>query len=112
MDEEIKDNGEIVSKYRNIKTIINGISFHSKKEGLRYVELKQLEKRKKIFNLKLQPKYIIAINGIKICSYIADFSYGENGFTIVEDVKGFKTSIYRLKKKLMKVILGIEIYET
>lgn len=102
-----------MSKYNNKKTIINGISFHSKKEGLRYIELKQLLKSKKIFDLELQQKYDIIINNEKVCSYIADFKYKDkNGNTITEDVKGFKTAIYRLKKKLMKAVLGIEILET
>ena len=108
------------NKYNNKKAVINGITFHSQKEGLRYIELKQMEKNKKILNLILQPKFAIIVNGIKICTYIADFSYikrntrGKEDYpeNIVEDVKGFKTSIYRLKKKLMKAVLGIEILET
>ena len=107
------------NKYNNKKTVINGITFHSQKEGLRYIELKQMEKNKKILNLILQPKFKIVVNGMKVCSYIADFSYikrnakGKEDYpeTIIEDVKGFKTSIYRLKKKLMKAALGIEIQE-
>ena len=107
------------NKYNNKKTVINGITFHSQKEGLRYIELKQMEKNKKILNLILQPKFKIVVNGMKVCSYIADFSYikrntrGKEDYpkTIIEDVKGFKTSIYRIKKKLMKAALGIEIQE-
>ena len=101
------------NKYNNKKTVINGITFHSKKEGLRYIELKQMQKKNKIFDLVLQPKFLIKINGVKICTYIADFTYKTGiGVVIVEDVNGFKTSIYRLKKKLMKAVLGIDIWET
>jgi len=66
-----------------------------------------------IINLELQPKFPIEVNGIKICTYIADFRYKErDGTEVVEDCKGFKTDVYRLKKKLVKAIYGIEILET
>lgn len=105
-----------MSKYNNIKTKVDGIMFDSKKEAARYGVLKLLEKKKKIFNLKLQPKFPIAVNGEKICTYIADFSYSDMvpngaGYDVVEDVKGVKTAIYRLKKKLVKAVYGIDIQE-
>lgn len=107
-------------KYRNIKTVIDNIKFDSKKESYRYLELKQLQKQGKISDLTLQPKFILEINGCKICNYIADFSYYvQDSRTkaiclnrVVEDVKGMKTAVYRLKKKLMKACHGIDILET
>ena len=102
-----------LSKYNNQKTLVDGIMFDSKKEAKRYGELNLLFKKGKITYLETQPKYEIIIKGKKICSYIADFRYIIGGKEIiVEDVKGFKTSTYRLKKKLMKAIYGIDIYET
>lgn len=98
-------------KYKNIKTIKDGITFASKKEAKRYEELKILSKAQKIRDLELQPKYPLIVNGHKVCTYIGDFTYKENGKSIIEDVKGVKTSVYRLKKKLMKAILGIDIFE-
>jgi len=48
-----------------------------------------------------------------IGSYRADFTYvNEDGQPIVEDVKGFRTPVYRLKKKLMRALYGIEILES
>ena len=114
------------SKYKAVKTTIDGITFDSKKEAKRYTELKVLERAGHITHLELQPEYEIVINGVKICKYKADFRYftvrqennalsynskgewqtptmtGDKEGQIVEDVKGFKTPIYRLKKRLVE----------
>jgi hypothetical protein len=99
------------SKYRNIKTEVHGITFASKKEAYRYCELKLLQRASEISDLELQPRYDIVINGMKVCTYVADFRYKESGETITEDAKGMLTPMYRLKKKLMKACHGIEIKE-
>ena len=52
------------------------------------------------------------IKGVKVGFYKADFRYMQDGELIVEDVKGMKTPIYNLKKKMIKAIYGIEILET
>jgi hypothetical protein len=100
-----------VNKYRNKRTIVDNITFASKKEAARYGDLKLLEKHGLISDLQLQPKYVIEVNGVKICSYLGDFRYWINGEMIIEDVKGVKTPAYRLKKKLMLAVFGIEIQE-
>lgn len=113
-----------MNKYHAKKTEVDGIVFDSKRESERYKELKLLEKVGEIRYLKLQPKYDLVVNGQKICTYKADFQYEgkiiESNiiFTpigwkpFVEDVKGVKTPVYRLKKKLMKALHGIDILET
>ncbi len=100
-------------KYRNIKTIVNGITFDSKKEANRYSQLLLLEKAGEISYLELQKRFELKVNNIKICTYIADFQYHDLGSNnvIIEDVKGIKTPVYNLKKKLMKAIYKIEIKE-
>jgi hypothetical protein len=99
----------IKRKYNNIKKTVNGIKFDSIKEANRYQELMLLQKAKKIMNLKLQPEFILQ-DSFKIgkvihraIKYIADFQYAitENDRFIVEDVKGMKTEVYRIKKKLL-----------
>lgn len=99
------------NKYRAQKTIVDGVTFASKAEARRYGVLKTLQKVKTISNLRLQVSYTIAVNGQKICRYVADFVYVEKGVEVVEDVKGVKTPAYQLKKKLMKAVLGVEIRE-
>ena len=102
-----------ILKYKNKKTEIDGIMFDSKKEGSRYLDLKLLENLGEISELELQPKYDFIVNDVKICSYRADFRYREkDGTQVVEDVKGFKTSMYKLKKRLMLAFYGIKIRET
>jgi hypothetical protein len=102
-----------MSKYGNIKTMYYGILFDSKKEGERYLRLKQLEEEGKISNLQLQVPYPVIINGVKVCDYKADFVYHiETGAIVVEDVKGYKTPEYRLKRKLIRAVYGFLIKET
>ena len=100
-----------MSKYRAIRTEVDGIMFASKKEAMRYKELKFLLQEERISDLVLQPKYPIEVCGKKICTYIADFMYNEDGKQVVEDVKGVKTSVYRIKKKLTEAIYNITIKE-
>jgi len=101
-----------LNKYHNKKTTIDGIVFASKREANRYLELKLLELVKEISKLELQVPYVLSVNGEKICRYIADFEYmDKRGNVITEDVKGVKTAVYQLKKKLMKAIYGIDILE-
>ena len=92
-----------LSKYKAKRTEIDGIKFASKKEATRYQELKLLEKAGEIKELELQPKFPMVINCAKICTYIADFKYYDNDLKdyVVEDVKGFRTQVYSLKKRLL-----------
>ncbi|MEG1074908.1 MAG: DUF1064 domain-containing protein [Ruthenibacterium sp.] len=95
-----------MSKYNSQKVTYNGINFESKKECGRYRELLLLERAGKIQNLMLQPRYTLQEafrrNGkaIRKIEYVADFCYCADGKSIVEDVKGMKTDVYKLKKKL------------
>jgi hypothetical protein len=100
------------SKFGNIRTEIDGINFHSKKEAARYLVLKEALAAGEITDLRLQVSHQIIVNGKKICRYISDFEYLENGLPIVEDVKGRLTDVYKLKKKLMAACHNIEIRET
>lgn len=88
-----------MNKYRNIKTVVDGITFASRKEANRYAELKLLERQKEISDLVLQPSFPLYA-GIK---YIADFCYIDKKNSeklTVEDVKGMRTDVYKLKIKL------------
>ena len=100
------------NKYGAIKTTINGIKFDSKKEGRRYSALRLLEKTGKISDLSLQPKFDLMVNCVKVGFYKADFKYTQDGREVIEDVKGMKTPVYNLKKRMIKAIYGIEIFET
>jgi len=101
------------SKYGNVKTMVDGRIFASKREAARYQELRLLLRAGKIHDLQCHPAFACVVNQQRVCTYIADFQYYdvEKGETVTEDVKGVKTAIYRLKKKLVLACGGIEIKE-
>ena len=108
------------SKYGNIATVVDGIRFASKREARRWQDLRLLEKAGEIRNLMRQVRYPLTVNGIRITTYIADYVYvplnrisKEWEFNdVVEDVKGVRTPVYKLKRALMFAIHGIKIVET
>ena len=106
------------SKYRNKKVVVDGIVFDSKKEARRYTELLLLERAGAIRELRRQVKFELIpsqrYDGKVVerpCSYVADFVYREKGNLIVEDTKGFRTTDYIIKRKLMLWVHGIRIKE-
>ena len=118
------------NKYKSHKTNANGVIFDSKKEYDRYIELTLLSRSGAIKGLKRQVKFelipaqyepdIINPRGKvkkgklieRAVSYIADFVYtDENGKTVVEDTKGFRTKDYIIKRKLLLYMHGIRIKE-
>lgn len=101
------------SKYKNEPTWVDGLRFDSKREAKRWQDLELRRKAGAIACIERQKRYSLGFNGEHICDYIADFVYREHGIaTVVEDCKGFRTQVYKLKKKLMKAIYGIDILET
>ena len=108
-----------MNKYGAKRTIVDGITFDSKFEARCYSLLKLLERAGEVRALKLQPRFDIVVNGVKVCTYVADFSYQETRQTqfgptwddIIADAKGVRTRDYRLKVKLMKAVYGVDIVE-
>ncbi len=105
-----------MSKYHSIKVKRDGYTFDSKAEARRWDELKLLERNGDISHLVVYPKYPILVNNYEICTYIADFQYVElaTQAIITEDVKSpvtRKLPVYRIKKKLMFAVHGINIVE-
>jgi len=97
-----------MSKYGNRKTQVFGITFDSKAEALRYMELIDMRNDGAISELEIQPEFEILpsfdLRGkhYRTTKYIADFSYIENGVLVVEDVKGFETEAFKIKAKLFR----------
>lgn len=101
-------------KYGNIPTNVDGKSFQSKLEAGRYCELTLLQKAGKISDLRTQVLYRLDVGGVHICNYYADFVYtDERGNEVVEDTKSpaTVTDVFKLKKRLMKAVHGIEVIE-
>jgi len=99
-------------KYRNKSVVVDGFRFDSKKEAARWVELKALGAAGLLDELTRQVRFPIIINKQKVCDYVADFTYVIDGTRVVEDVKGRRTDVYKLKKKLMKACYEVEVEET
>lgn len=99
-------------KYSAQATVVDGVKFASKKEAKRYTELKQLEAAGAISGLRLQTRFPLRVNDVLICTYVADFVYVEAGLPVVEDCKGVRTPVYKIKAKLMQAVHGITIRET
>ena len=126
-----------MNKYQAIKTCVNGIEFDSRKEARRYQELLLLQRAGVILNLRMQEKFLLIPSQFEtvetgeyyqtgskkgtpktkeVCVekpvvYVADFVYEQDGKTIVEDTKGFKTKDYIIKRKLLLWTHGIRIKE-
>ena len=98
----------MMNKYRNKKVQVDMYVFDSIRESQRYKELKLLERAGEIQDLELQPHFLLQEsfkkNGktYRKIEYIADFKYTENEKTIVEDVKGMQTDVFKLKHKLFE----------
>lgn len=98
-----------------IRRTVDGRVFASLKEAQRYQALRFREIAGEIRDLECQPKYVIEINGVRICEVIPDFRYvTRTGRVIVEDVKSRHTQkdpVYRLKKKLVEATHYISVVE-
>ena len=127
------------SKMHNRKVELDGFIFDSIRESLRYKELKLQQGSRLISDLEVHPRFDIIVNGYKICTMKPDFSYikyyrDESQDKIVEDVKSkvdvkprftmgpdgklrkkkkfsTRTEAYRIKRKLMKAVLSIDVIE-
>ena len=107
-----------MSKYKNKKVVVDNILFDSKKEANYYTKLKILRDAGKILDLELQKRFVLQ-QGFKLhgktyraITYIADFVYkDQEGQTHVVDTKGYRTEVYKIKKKLFMKKYGIEIEE-
>lgn len=98
-------------KYKNQPIVTEEGRFASKKEYADWCALKLREKAGLITRLERQPKFRLSVNGQLVTTYIADAVFFKNGKRVVVDSKGVQTPVYRLKKKLMRALLNIEVQE-
>jgi hypothetical protein len=102
-----------MSKYGAVRTKYNGRTYASKKEARRAAELDALMRADDgVSHVLPQPDFQCIVNGRKVCTYVADFKvWWKDGRITYEDVKGMKTPVYRLKKKLVEALFNITIEE-
>lgn len=123
-----------MSKYFSKTVTRDSNTYDSVKEYRRHQGLLLLEKAGAITDLRRQVKFVLIptqrepdtrgvrggiIKGAVLersCVYIADFVYNENGKQVVEDVKGYTKGVayelFKIKRKLMLWLHGIQIKET
>ena len=118
------------NKYHATKVVFDGITFDSKKEGLYYLRLKDMQRCGEISDLRLQVSYellppiykdevvhmktkdkVVKKLIQRAVTYVADFVYMKDGKECVVDTKGMRLADYILKKKMMLALKGIEIIE-
>ncbi|MBY3073420.1 DUF1064 domain-containing protein [Rhizobium laguerreae] len=100
------------AKYGNKKVMIDGITFDSKREAAYYSELKIREKAGEVTGVEMQrPFALLGLNGALMATFRADFCFWDNtaGRFRCIDVKGFDTPVGKLKRKMMKGLLGIDV---
>ena len=94
------------NKFNAVKTKIDNITFDSKKEANRYLELNQMQKIGVIKDLQCQPRIPLIVNGKQLGHYVGDFKYLDKtrNVYILEDVKSkaTRTPVYILKKKILE----------
>lgn len=100
------------SKYRAQPVTTEEGRFASKKEYADWCELKLREKAGLIQRLERQVRIPITINQQTVCTYIADAIWFENGERVVFDSKGYETPEFKLKRKLLKAVLNINLRTT
>jgi Protein of unknown function (DUF1064) len=102
------------TKWRATPTTVDGIVFASQAEATRYGELRLLLQAGAITQLVTHPRFTLAVHDEVVGVYVADFRYRtSDGLLVVEDVKSpvSRTPIYRLKRKLLRALWGIEVVE-
>lgn len=112
------------SKYGSVRTVVDGIKFHSRAEAWRYQELRLLEKSGEIRALELQPEFLLYVgldlpidatrDPLKLGVYRGDFRYerrliGAGWHQVVEDVKGMDTPLSKWKRRHVKAQYGITV---
>jgi hypothetical protein len=102
------------SRHKAKRVDIDGRSFASKAEGNRYLELRRREAIGLIRELECQPRFPLVVAGVKVATYVGDFSYldGGTGELVVEDVKGKGAPlerVFQLKRRLVEALYPFKI---
>ena len=107
-----------MSKYKAVRTEVDGVVFHSKREAARYGELQMLRRSGIIHNLAMQVHFGLSTNDPhgqpqRVGEYVADFVYQtKEGKTVIEDCKGFQTPQFKWKARHFELQYGMRILLT
>jgi len=92
------------NKYHAQKVHYAGFVFDSRMEAARYVQLRDMERKKEIRELQVHVPFVVWESKLKtkVIKYVPDFVYERNMLTIIEDVKGDETDVFKMKAKMFK----------
>lgn len=90
--------------------IVDKIRFKNSYQADRYMELKALERAGKITGLEAMKRIPLVVNGMRVETYTATFSYKRDGQWILVDANEL-SDLTRLKHRLVKALLGVEVIE-
>jgi hypothetical protein len=100
------------SKYRAVRTVVDGVPFDSKLEALYHSTLALEYRAGFVRAVNRQPSYDLTVNGVFVGRYVADFEVlRADGEIQVVECKGFKTPTYKLKKRLFEALYPHRILE-
>ena len=110
------EKGRIKSKMGNVRTTYNGVEYDSTKEANFAKDLDWQLRAASIRAWERQVKIEIKIDEFHICNYKADFKvYYCDDSIMFFDIKGRKEGLayelFKIKRKLIKKLYAIEIYE-
>ena len=98
------------NKYGAHKVVVDGLTFHSKGESVRWAELKVLERAGEISKLQRQQPFPLKVNGQLVTTLVLDFTYEDkSGAPVFEDFKGVATDAFKIKAKLFRALTGHEV---
>ncbi|MCZ4089296.1 DUF1064 domain-containing protein [Sinorhizobium psoraleae] len=99
------------SKYRNRKTVVDGIKFDSKREARVLCFPEAVGARRPGRQVELQKPYALTVNGPLVCNYRCDFAFYDAipKRNRVVDIKGVATKDFNIKRKLMQAVYGIDV---
>lgn len=89
---------------------MQGLRFDDRRQANLYIELKALERAGTISDLKVNARFPLSVNGVRVDTYVASFAYNKSGKTVVVDAH-FETDVRKLQKRLVRVLLGIEVQD-
>ena len=98
----------IKHKFHAQRVECDGLNFQSKKEKNHYEKLKQLQQQQEVLFFLFQVPLHLPGPIRYVCDFLVFWADGTVSF---EDVKGYRTDLYKAKKKIVESIYPIEIIE-
>lgn len=101
-----------MTRFGNHKTNYNNCIYDSKAEANYAMWLDSELRKGKIKGWDRQIRIPMVVNGVKICTYIVDFSVTDKtGKIKYVEIKGYPTRIFQMKWVLVKALFPDQVFE-